>query len=117
MPRPLAELSGTLDELLTATRFAAHEQHWVSAILTDQSRPTDAMAKLQRRFPHCATLEHRPAVVRDERPAGYAERMRSKTDPEIVADFLAHVRNGDAVSPDEERLLREELAVIEAERG
>lgn len=117
VPRPLAELTGTLDELLAEPRFAVHEQHWVSAILTDRSRPTDAMAKLQLRFPHCATLEHRPALVRDAGPAGYAERMRSKTDREIVADFLAHVRGGDGASPEEQLLLREELALLEAERG
>jgi exonuclease SbcD len=114
VPRPLVELTGTLEELLTEPRHAAHEQHWVSAVLTDRSRPTDAMAKLQGRFPHCATLEHRPAETHDDGASGYAERMRSKTDPEIVADFLTHVRNGDAATPDEDALLREELAVLES---
>lgn len=117
VPRPLVELVGTLDELLDEPRHAEHEQHWVSAVLTDRSRPTDAMAKLQHRFPHCATLEHRPEQVHDEGAGGYAERMRSKTDPEIVADFITHVRNGDAATSDETALLHEELSVIERAAG
>ena len=94
IPRRLSVLTGTLDNLLASSDFDDKEQDWVSAILTDQARPLDAMRKLQTRFPWCATLEHRPSVVAETAVTSYAERLKSKTDGEIVAGFLEHVRNG-----------------------
>ena len=94
IPRRLSVLTGTLDNLLASSDFDDNEQDWVSAVLTDQARPLDAMRKLQTRFPWCATLEHRPAVVAETAVTSYAERLKSKTDGEIVAGFLEHVRNG-----------------------
>src|SRR5829696_2649923 len=43
VPRPLASLRGTLDELLADPRLADREGAWVQATLTDPVRPSDAM--------------------------------------------------------------------------
>ncbi|WP_261574541.1 exonuclease SbcCD subunit D [Frankia gtarii] len=89
--RRMAVLRGTLNELLTAARFAAHEGDFVSAVLTDPIRPDDAMATLQRRFPHALRLAHEPpAGAGDDRSFG--ERTHGRTDLEIATAFVAHVR-------------------------
>ncbi len=104
--RRMAVLRGTLNELLTAARFAAHEGDFVSAVLTDPVRPGDAMATLQRRFPHALRLAHEPpAGAGDDRSFG--ERTRGRTDLEIATAFVAHVR--DDPSPRERALLTDAL--------
>ncbi|MCM3922562.1 exonuclease SbcCD subunit D C-terminal domain-containing protein [Frankia sp. AiPs1] len=104
--RRMAVLRGTLHELLTAAPFAAHERDFVSAVLTDPVRPGDAMATLQRRFPHALRLAHEPpAGAADERSFG--ERTRGRTDLEITTAFVAHVRSDP--SPRERALLTEAL--------
>jgi exonuclease SbcD len=120
VPRPLAVLVGTLDELLTDAALEPHRAHWVSAILTDDTRPIDAMRKLQRRFPHCASLEHRPANTHSDGAAGYRERVRrGRPDAELFASFLSFVRGGEGPSEAEAALIAElveERALAEADR-
>jgi exonuclease SbcD len=94
VPRRLSQLTGTLDELLTDPRFLDSVGDWVKAVLTDQVRPQDGMRQLHERFPFAVALEHRPVVVVTPEAATYRERVRAKTDPEIVAGFLEYVRNG-----------------------
>lgn len=94
VPRALTVLTGTLDALLEDPAHRTLEGDWISAVLTDQSRPLDGMRRLQERFPWCVTLEHRPAVRAEKGRANYTERLRGKSDHEIVADFLGFVRNG-----------------------
>ncbi|WP_268761422.1 exonuclease SbcCD subunit D C-terminal domain-containing protein, partial [Frankia sp. AvcI1] len=104
--RRMAVLRGTLHELLTAAAFAAHERDFVAAVLTDPVRPGDAMATLQRRFPHALRLAHEPpAGAADERSFG--ERTRGRSDLEIATAFVAHVRSDP--SPRERTLLAEAL--------
>jgi exonuclease SbcD len=120
VPRPLAVLTGRLDELLTDAALEPHRGEWVSAILTDDTRPVDAMRKLQRRFPHCANLEHRPAKLHNDGAAGYRERVRrGRPDAELFASFLSFVRNGEGPSEAEAALIAElvaERALAEADR-
>ncbi|GAA4178318.1 exonuclease SbcCD subunit D [Gryllotalpicola koreensis] len=108
VPRALAVLTGTLDELLTDAALEAHTQDWVSAVLTDDTRPIDAMRKLQRRFPHCANLMHRPANVTEDGAARYRERVgRGVPDAELIGSFLSFVRNGEGPSEAESALIAE----------
>ncbi|MBF4461983.1 MULTISPECIES: exonuclease SbcCD subunit D [unclassified Rathayibacter] len=113
VPRRLRVIEGELDELLHDPSLAESEDDWVSAVLTDPVRPLDAMARLQTRFPGCATLEHRPPPAAGEQRA-YAERVRGRTDIEVVDDFLTHVR-GQGASPAERALVLEGLAAVDAE--
>lgn len=108
VPRALAVLTGTLDELLTDAALDAHTHDWVSAVLTDDTRPIDAMRKLQRRFPHCANLLHRPANVTADGAAGYRERVgRGVPDDALIGSFLSFVRNGEGPSAAESALIAE----------
>ena len=114
VPRALTVLTGTLDELLTDASLECHESEWVSAILTDQVRPMDAMRRLQERFSWCATLLHRPTVIAESETTSYAARVHKKADHEIVAGFLEHVRNGVGPTPFERNLVAEVLAEVVA---
>jgi len=108
VPRELAVLTGTLDELLADPALERHEDEWVSAVLTDNTRPLDAMRKLQRRFPHCANLVHRPANIAVDEAAGYRERVgKDVPDAELIGSFLSFVRNGEGPSAAEAELIAE----------
>nr|WP_283251900.1 exonuclease SbcCD subunit D [Aeromicrobium duanguangcaii] len=107
VPRRLVTLTGTLDELLSDPDLEVHAEHWVRAILTDVSRPDDPMRRLQHRFPHCAVLDFRPSRVDDAQTPTDPERLRSRTDQEVMADFLAFVRNGEGPDEAEAELLDE----------
>ncbi|HEV7624681.1 MAG TPA: exonuclease SbcCD subunit D [Amnibacterium sp.] len=109
VPRPLTVLTGGIEHLLADEGVEQAAGHWVKAQVTDQVRPTDGMRRLQRRFPHCVAFEWRPETVADGGSASYAERVRGRSDPELVADFLALTRNGAGPSEFERRLVEELL--------
>ncbi|MBG6057964.1 exonuclease SbcD [Cryobacterium sp. MP_M5] len=110
VPRRLSVLTGEIEELLTAEEHERFEADWVSAVLTDQVRPLDGMRRLQKRFPHCVTVEHRPLVVVDTDAASYGARLHQQNDHEIVAGFLEFVRNGVGQTDFERELVAELLA-------
>jgi exonuclease SbcD len=106
VPRPLARLEGTIDELLTHERFAPHEQSWVQATLTDDTRPLQAMERLRVRFPHALALQFTPRGG-ETQPARLTTTGRSAHD--VALDFVVHVRGGAAATEAESDLLREAL--------
>ncbi|SHN85009.1 Exodeoxyribonuclease I subunit D [Geodermatophilus obscurus] len=116
-PRPLTVLTGTLDELLADPAHAPVEEHFVSARLTDDVRPSDPMRRLQARFPHCVHLDWTGGAGGGDRRS-YQERLRGRSDLEVAAEFVTHVRDGVGMSDAERELLvralgaaaREELA-------
>ncbi|MGW5922718.1 exonuclease SbcCD subunit D [Nocardia fluminea] len=88
--RGLSRLTGTIESLLTDTEFSTAEEHYVSATLTDTTRPVDPMRKLRERFPHAVHVEW-------ARPEGnpelhYRERVHGRRDAEVAASFLTDVR-------------------------
>lgn len=50
VPRALARIRGTLEELLADPGLTRHEEAWIEATLTDAVRPADPMARLAERF-------------------------------------------------------------------
>ncbi|KAA0023932.1 exonuclease SbcCD subunit D [Antrihabitans cavernicola] len=93
--RGLAQLTGSMDELLTDGRFAELIDHYVSVVLTDNERPVDPMRRLQERFPHAIHVEW-------ERPQGvtalpYRDRVRGRSDVQIARSFLTDVRSEPSV--------------------
>lgn len=107
VPRPLATLRGTLDELLADPRLAEHEDAWVQATLTDPVRPADAMERLRRRFPHAVALAFDPQGAGPV-PGDSYQRLRGLEDDELVQRFVADTR-GRAADEDELALLRDAL--------
>ncbi|MFF3645102.1 exonuclease SbcCD subunit D [Streptomyces sp. NPDC002564] len=92
VPRPLARIRGTLDELLADPALTPHEDAWVEATLTDAVRPDDPMARLCERFPHTLSLVFDPDRAPDDPDVSYAQRLRGRTDQQIAEDFVTHVR-------------------------
>ncbi|MEA2288849.1 MAG: repair protein SbcD/Mre11 [Solirubrobacteraceae bacterium] len=108
VPRPLATLTGTLDELLADPAHAGHEAAWVQATLTDPVRPHDAMDRLRRRFPHAVVLVFDPQGAGAPSGGSYAERLHGLDDAALVASFVHDVR-GRAAGDEEIALLQDAL--------
>jgi exonuclease SbcD len=101
--RRLATVRGTLEGLLTDPAHAAHEADYLSVVLTDVSRPEDAMNRLRRRYPHVLVLDWAPeAGGTDDRT--YRARVRGRSDVEVAEGFVAHVRQSAASAAERELL-------------
>jgi DNA repair protein SbcD/Mre11 len=117
IPRRVTTITDTIDELLTSSKYAEFEGDWVSAVITDQVRPMDAMSRLHTRFPYCATLDFAPAIVADDAPTTYGARVVGKSDGEVVDGFLEFVRNGQAATEFESKIVHETLTALAAEES
>ena len=106
VPRPLARLRGTLEELLDDPRLEVHREAWVQATLTGDSRPHQAMDRLRTRFPHALVLSFEPLA--GALATAPSARVLGRSDHEIALDFLAEMRGGPA-GDDESELLRRAL--------
>jgi DNA repair protein SbcD/Mre11 len=104
--RRLAVVKGELDDLLTSSRFAAQQQDFVSAVLTDATRPEAAFDRLATRFPHLLTLSWEPAGAV---PSGsYRDKVAGRSDLDVAGGFVEHVRRAPATEA-ERALLAEGL--------
>ncbi|MFJ4674664.1 MULTISPECIES: exonuclease SbcCD subunit D [unclassified Kitasatospora] len=112
VPRRLARLRGRLDELLAAETYAYAVDRWVQATLTDPVRPADAMERLRARFPHTLQLLFEPEGGERAARTSYAQRVRGRTDQEVVEGFVAHVRPGRELDGDEQSWLLEGLESV-----
>jgi len=102
VPRALARLSGTLDDLLDNPTHAWAERAWVQATLIDPQRPVRAMERLQTRFPHTLEIAFTPSGERAERHRLAAQPHRPGH--EIAGDFVREMR-GASATPAEQALL------------
>lgn len=107
VPRQLVVLKGELEDLLLAPELEQHRADWVSAVLTDPTRPVEAMRRLQARFRWCAHVEHQPARIVTDGVSSYAERVQGKSDEQILDAFLRHVRNGEGPTDVEAELFED----------
>lgn len=116
VPRPLARLRGTLEDLLADPALSGHEDAWVEATLTDPVRPADPMARLTERFPHTLSLVFAPDRAPDDPRVSYARRLAGRSDQQIAQDFVAHVRGA---GPDEHEaaVLRETIDAVRADHA
>ncbi|MBT2478472.1 exonuclease SbcCD subunit D [Streptomyces sp. ISL-94] len=115
VPRALARLRGPLDHLLEDPAYAAHEDAWVEATLTDPVRPEDPMARLTARFPHTLSLAFDPEGRAEAAGASYAQRLKGRSDQEIAEDFVAHVRGGGHADEAERAVLQGAFDTVRAE--
>ncbi|MBA8822903.1 exonuclease SbcD [Saccharopolyspora lacisalsi] len=111
VPRALATVCGRLEDLLNEPEYEALRDCYLSATLTDEVRPLDAMRQLQRRFPHAVHLEWQPEEGRATAPLRYSEAVRGRDDRELTDGFVADCR-GAPPSESERELLDEALRAI-----
>ena len=105
-PRILDTLTGHLDDLLKDHQYERLHDAWLHVILTDPQRPINAMDRLRTRFPRTVQLTFAPEDGGPPHSATYTERTRHRTELEITAGFVDHVRGGHAPTPAEQDLLR-----------
>ncbi|WP_396452509.1 exonuclease SbcCD subunit D [Actinomadura sp.] len=106
VPRRLARLTGRIDDLLGDPAYDEFEDHWLQITLTDARRPSAAMERLRRRFPHALVLGHAPEGGGAGGARTWSDRVRERSALDIAGDFVAEVTDGPA-TPAERALLRE----------
>lgn len=111
VPRPLATVSGTLSSLLSDPVHDGLVDKYLSVELTDRVRPTDALRRLQERFPHAVHLDWRPAGGAVAASLRYTSSARGRSDHDVACDFVDDCR-GSQPSEGERALLREALAAV-----
>ena len=89
--RPLARISGPLDSLLTDSRWAGFEQHWLSITLTDAHLPAEPMDRLRARFP--GVLQLTVTAHRSGTSGSYVERLEGLDDLGLVGRFIEDMWN------------------------
>jgi len=115
--RPLRTITGELESLLQDPSLEDAEGAWVRVRLTDRRLPLQAMARLQRRFPHAVELHHEPESGDDAEPRRRSAAQTREADPfDLAVDFLRAQRG---VHPDdaERRLLADAFDHARAEVG
>jgi exonuclease SbcD len=92
-PRAMAELTGTLAELLADDR---HVEDWVRLTVTDRARPDQLLERVKSHFPHVLQVLHVPAGAR---PAGTSTpaTAQAQSPRQLGADFIQHVTGLDAL--------------------
>ncbi len=104
VPRPLARLRGSLEELLADPDLRAHEDSWLEVTLTDIARPPQAMDRLRRRFPHTLVLSF------DTPPPAWgglpSSATHSRSEAEIAVEFMRQMRGADPSTEERELLLQ-----------
>jgi exonuclease SbcD len=114
VPRPLARIRGTLDDLLADQELTRHEDAWIEATLTDPVRPADPMARLTERFPHTLSLVFAPERAPEDPQVSYARRLAGRSAQQIAEDFVAHVRGTGPDEP-EAAVLRDAFDAVRAD--
>jgi exonuclease SbcD len=103
VPRRLARIRGTLDDLLHDLTLTEHEDAWVQATLTDATRPLQAMERLRTRFPHTLVIGFEPTG--GERTDVPSAAPHGRSDHAIALDFVKAMR-GSRATEAESALLR-----------
>ena len=106
VPRPLAVVRGTLDDLLSNPRWTDVETSWIQATLTDARRPRDSMERLRTRFPHCLVIAFEPESGPRGEVMPIRDRLVGRSDTAILGSFFVDSR-GSAPDEDEAALLQE----------
>lgn len=107
--RPLRTIEGRLDDLCLDPAQAPAEAAWVRAILTDETLPMQAMARLRQRFPHAVELRHRPPERLRASAAERNQQVREAASPlDLTLAFYAD-QQGRPAEAAEVELLRQAL--------
>jgi len=106
VPRRLAEVTGTMDELMGSAGDAFVDA-WLRVIITDSARPQEMNARLKARFPHALVLQHRPQGL-DDRTRQSLEVTAASNPAVVAAQFIEDV-TGAPATDSEKRVLESAL--------
>ncbi|MCT0218226.1 exonuclease SbcCD subunit D [Synechococcus sp. CS-1329] len=107
--RSLATVEGGIEQLCCDPQFEPAVEARLRVILTDETLPLQAMARLRRRFPHVAELRHRPPELLRTTASERHQQVRQATSPfELTSAFFAD-QQGRSASAAETALLRQAL--------
>lgn len=115
VPRHLKEIRGSFDELLLDPQWESFSDYYIRAVYTDKNKQIEPLQRLRARFPHCAEVVHDPNERATESTLTYAERVKGKTDSQVVESFLIDVRSGEGPNEAEDKILAEVIAEHEAQ--
>ncbi|MGI5327828.1 exonuclease SbcCD subunit D [Actinomadura nitritigenes] len=96
VPRRVARVRGRIDDLLSGSEYEKYEDRWLQITLTDERRPSAAMERLRRRFPHALVLGFEPEGGGTDDARTWTERVRERSELDIAGDFVAEVTDGPA---------------------
>ncbi len=108
VPRPLATVSGRLDDLLSDPVHDHLIECYLSVTLTDPVRPIDGMRALRERFPYAVHLEWVPPEGKGD-ALRYRDVVRGRSDAEITDNFFSACR-GSELNPSERTVVDRALA-------
>jgi DNA repair protein SbcD/Mre11 len=135
VPRPLREVRGTLDDLLTSAAPAGGDGQqergpaagrpdeladaWLRVVLTDSARPASPMERLRERWPHTLVLDFDPegefvSVAAD------LGRVAKAADPVEICELFVEFASGGAARGEQLAVLRDVIEAVqngEAEDG
>ncbi len=114
VPRRLGRVQGRLADLLRDPSYAGMEERWLQVTLTDLRRPRAAMEQLRTRFPRALLLDFAPEGLADTTHQ-WADRLRGRSDREVVRDFVDVVR-GESADDNEQALLDEAYEACTSQR-
>lgn len=113
VPRALADVTGTLAEL-RGRAFDDRTEDWVRVTVTDDVRPEQLWAQIDRRFPYALAVRHLPARAR----AREASVVDAAADPIEVAGQFLEAAGGRPARPEELAVVRDAYeAVLAQERS
>jgi exonuclease SbcD len=107
--RPLATVEGPIEQLLRDPTLEAATACRLRVILTDDTLPLQAKARLQRRFPHIAELRHRPPHAERASLGDRHQRVRQASSPLALLTAFFDDQQGRPATPAEHQLLRQAL--------
>ncbi|WP_147107674.1 exonuclease SbcCD subunit D [Nesterenkonia populi] len=106
--RPLKRLSGTIEEVLSPETLEKWSEAYVQVKLTDDQRPEQAFQRVQEAYPWLASFSYAGAG-QVSGGTTYSQKLKqARTDTEVVAGFLEHVRSRGPDEP-EQQLIAEAL--------
>jgi exonuclease SbcD len=116
VPRPLARISGLLEELLTDRVFDSYLEHFLSVTVTDQERPVDGMRKLRERFPYAVHMDWQPPFDVTSVEIQAVAVKAGKPDAQICAEFVEECRGTQATEAERALVAQaiERLGKVEA---
>ncbi len=107
--RPLQTIAGTLESLCSDPAFEVAREARVRAILSDETLPLQAMARLRQRFPHAVELRHQPPELQRSSASQRSQTIRQARSPlELTSAFFVDQQGRDATAA-EAALLRQAL--------